>query len=159
MIILTKDQILRMHDQIVDRFGGEKGIREEGLFDSAVMTPFQTFDGQELYPTIEEKAARLGYSLIKNHCMVDGNKRIGTHSMLVLLALNGIELKYTPEGFVLGLCVTLFALAIFIGLLILYPKREKMFAKAKTKKAPSDGAAASEKESLSPEAEEASASE
>lgn len=58
---------------------------------------FQSFDGEELYPTIQAKAARLEYGLIKNHCMLDGNKRIGTHAMLVLLALNGIELKYTQK--------------------------------------------------------------
>ena len=97
MIVLTKEQILKMHDQVLARFGGEKGIREEGLFDSAVMSPFQSFGGTELYPTVEEKAARLGYCLIKNHCLIDGNKRTGTHAMLVLLALNGIKLNYTQE--------------------------------------------------------------
>ena len=97
MIVLTKEQILKMHDQVLARFGGENGIREEGLFDSAVMSPFQSFGGTELYPTVEEKAARLGYCLIKNHCLIDGNKRTGTHAMLVLLALNGIKLKYTQE--------------------------------------------------------------
>ena len=50
-----------------------------------------------MYPTIQAKAARLGYGLIKNHCMIDGNKRIGTHAMLVFLALNGIELKYMQK--------------------------------------------------------------
>ena len=59
--------------------------------------PFQSFGGEELYPTIQAKAARLGYGLIKNHCMIDGNKRIGTHAMLFFLALNGIELKYTQK--------------------------------------------------------------
>ena len=97
MIVLTKEQILKMHDQVLARFGGENGIREEGLFDSAVMSPFQSFGGTELYPTVEEKAARLGYCLIKNHCLIDDNKRTGTHAMLVLLALNGIKLKYTQE--------------------------------------------------------------
>ena len=97
MIVLTKEQILKIHEQVLARFGGEKGIREEGLFDSAVMTPFQSYGGVELYPTVEEKAARLGYGLIKNHCLIDGNKRTGTHAMLVLLALNGVELKYTQK--------------------------------------------------------------
>lgn len=97
MIVLTKEQIMKMHDQLVARFGGEKGIREEGLFDSAVMTPFQSFGGTDLYPSVEEKAARLGYGIIKNHCLIDGNKRTGTHAMLVLLALNGVELKYTQK--------------------------------------------------------------
>ena len=50
-----------------------------------------------MYPTIQAKAARLGYGLIKNHCMIDGNKRIGTHAKLVFLALNGIELKYMQK--------------------------------------------------------------
>ena len=67
--------------------------------DSALETPFQSFGGDELYPTIQAKAARLGYGLIKNHCMIDGNKRIGTHAMLVFLALNGIELKYTQKDY------------------------------------------------------------
>lgn len=67
------------------------------LLDSALETPFQSFGGDELYPTIQAKAARLGYGLIKNHCMIDGNKRIGTHAMIVFLALNGIELKYTQK--------------------------------------------------------------
>lgn len=97
MIVLTKEQILKMHEQVLARFGGEKGIREEGLFDSAVTSPFQSFGGVDLYPTIEEKAARLGFCLIKNHCLIDGNKRTGAHAMLVLLALNGIKLNYTQE--------------------------------------------------------------
>lgn len=97
MIILTKDQILQLHSQLIERFGGEEGIRDEDLLDSALNTPFQTFDGEELFPTIQAKAARLGYGLIKNHCMVDGNKRIGTHAMLIFLAINGFEYKYTQK--------------------------------------------------------------
>ena len=97
MIVLTKEQILKMHEQLVERFGGEKGIREEGLFESAVMTPFQSYGGVELYPSVEEKAARLGFGLIKNHCLIDGNKRTGAHAMLVLLALNGLEMKYSQK--------------------------------------------------------------
>ena len=60
-------------------------------------SPFQSFGGEELYPTIQAKAARLGYGLIKNHCMLDGNKRIGAHAMHVFLAVNGIEMKYTQK--------------------------------------------------------------
>lgn len=67
------------------------------MLESAIEAPFQSFGGDELYPTIQAKAARLGYGLIKNHCMIDGNKRIGTHVMLVFLALNGIELSYTQK--------------------------------------------------------------
>ena len=67
------------------------------MLESAIEAPFQSFGGDELYPTIQAKAARLGYGLIKNYCMIDGNKRIGTHVMLVFLALNGIELSYTQK--------------------------------------------------------------
>ena len=65
--------------------------------DSALMAPFATFDGKDLYPSIQTKAARLGYGLICNHPFVDVNKRIGAHAMLVFLALNGIELDYTQQ--------------------------------------------------------------
>ncbi|MDD6798425.1 MAG: type II toxin-antitoxin system death-on-curing family toxin [Clostridia bacterium] len=94
---LSKEQILMLHTQLIQQTGGSDGVRDYNLLDSALETPFQSFGGDELYPTIQAKAARLGYGLIKNHCMVDGNKRIETHAMLVFLALNGIELKYTQK--------------------------------------------------------------
>ena len=94
---LSKEQILMLHSALIKETGGSDGVRDYNLLESAVENPFQSFDGEELYPTIQAKAARLGYGLIKNHCMLDGNKRIGTHAMLVLLALNGIELKYTQK--------------------------------------------------------------
>ena len=78
----------------------QKSIRslpDENLLDSALNAPFQTFSGTELYPTILEKASRLGYGLIKNHPFTDGNKRIGVHAMLVFLLLNGIEISYQDE--------------------------------------------------------------
>ena len=87
---LSKKQILMLHTQLIQQTGGSEGVRDYNLLDSAL-------GGDELYPTIQAKAARLGYGLIKNHCMIDGNKRIGTHSMLVFLALNGIELKYMQK--------------------------------------------------------------
>ena len=94
---LSKEQILMLHTQLIQQTGGSDGIRDYNLLDSALETPFQSFGGDELYPTIQAKAARLGYGLIKNHCMIDGNNRIGSHAMLVFLALNGIELKYTQK--------------------------------------------------------------
>lgn len=94
---LSKKQILMLHTQLIQQTGGSEGVRDYNLLDSALETPFQSFGGDELYPTIQAKAARLGYGLIKNHCMIDGNKRLGTHSMLVFLALNGIELKYMQK--------------------------------------------------------------
>ena len=94
---LSKEQILMLHSQLIEETGGSDGVRDYNLLESAIESPFQSFGGDELYPTIQAKAARLGYGLIKNHCMIDGNKRIGTHAMLVFLALNGIELKYTQK--------------------------------------------------------------
>ncbi len=94
---LNKEQILLLHAQLIEEFGGIDGVRDYNLLDSALETPFQSFAGEDLYPTIQAKAARLGYGLIKNHCMLDGNKRIGTHAMLVFLAINGIEMKYTQK--------------------------------------------------------------
>lgn len=95
MIKLSKEQILMLHSQLIEETGGSDGVRDYNLLESAIETPFQSFGGEELYPTIQAKAARLGYGLIENHCMIDGNKRIGAHAMLVFLALNGIELSYT----------------------------------------------------------------
>ena len=94
---LSKEQILMLHSQLTEQTGGSTGVRDFNLLESAIETPFQVFDGEELYPTIQAKATRLGYGLIKNHCMLDGNKRIGTHAMLVFLVLNGIELQYTQK--------------------------------------------------------------
>ena len=95
MIILSKEQILRLHSQLISETGGTDGLRDEGMLESALNAPFQVFDETEVYPSIQQKAARLGFGLVKNHAFVDGNKRIGAHVMLVFLALNHIELEYT----------------------------------------------------------------
>lgn len=97
MILLTKEQVLLLHDRLVEVTGGSKGIRDEGMLDSALSNPFQSFGGEELYPGIQAKAAQLCYGLVKNHAMLDGNKRLGAHVMLVFLALNGFELIYTQQ--------------------------------------------------------------
>lgn len=97
MIVLSKAQVLLLHSQLITYTGGSDGIRDEGLLDSALNAPFQSFDNKDVFPSIPQKAARLGYGLIKNHAFLDGNKRIGIHVMLVFLALNKIELGYTQE--------------------------------------------------------------
>ncbi|MBQ7706130.1 MAG: type II toxin-antitoxin system death-on-curing family toxin [Selenomonadaceae bacterium] len=93
----NKKQILKLHSDLIKIFGGIEGIRDENLLDSAIETPFQTFGGQDLYPTLIEKAARLCFGLIKNHPFLDGNKRIGTHAMLVFLEINKVKISYTEE--------------------------------------------------------------
>ncbi len=97
MILISKEQVLKIHSSLIKETGGIDGIRDENLLESALNSPFQTFDSKELYPEILDKAAQLSYSIIKNHPFLDGNKRIGTHIMLVFLALNNTRLTYTQK--------------------------------------------------------------
>lgn len=97
MITLTKEQVLMLHERLIETTGGSQGVRDKGMLGSALYNPFQSFGGEELYPSIQAKAAQLCYGLVKNHAMVDGNKRLGTHVMLVFLALNGYELAYSQQ--------------------------------------------------------------
>ncbi|WP_282920180.1 type II toxin-antitoxin system death-on-curing family toxin [Ignavigranum ruoffiae] len=100
MKYISKRQVLLLHEQLIDNFGGSCGLREESLLDSSLNAPLQTFDDKELYPSLTSKAARLAYGIISNHPFVDGNKRIGTHTMLLLLAINGIELSYSDNDLI-----------------------------------------------------------
>lgn len=97
MIILSLEQVLLMHKQLIEESGGSDEVRDIGLLKSAINNPFQTFGGVKLYPSIQEKAARLCFGIVKNHALVDGNKRLGTHVMLVFLWLNGYTLEYQDE--------------------------------------------------------------
>ena len=94
---LSERQILLLHDHLIQETGGSPGLRDKGLLRSALAAPFQSFGGVDAFPSLQQKAARLAYGLIKNHPFVDGNKRIGAHVMLVFLALNGVELNYTQK--------------------------------------------------------------
>lgn len=94
-IAIILDDVLAFYKQMEKNFVMDKGIHDMGLLESAVSTPFQTFGGQELYPSLLDKAARLCYGLAKNHPFRDGNKRSAVHSMLVFLYINEIELEYT----------------------------------------------------------------
>jgi len=97
---LSKEQVLMLHEQLIVETGGSQGVRDEGLLESALAAPFQTYGGVAAFPSLQQKAARLGYGLVKNHPFVDGNKRTGAHIMLIFLALNGIELNYSQEELV-----------------------------------------------------------
>lgn len=97
MIVLSKQQILLLHSQLISGTGGSDGLRDVGLLESAINSPFQQFGNEDLYPTIQQKASRLCFGLVNNHPFIDGTKRIGAHVMLVFLALNGIELEYTQD--------------------------------------------------------------
>lgn len=106
MIKFDKEKVLLLHQLIAQETGGSVGVRDAGLLESALNNAYATFDGEELYKTKEEKAARLGFSLISNHAFVDGNKRIGVYVMLTFLEAGGIKLCCTNDDVVsLGLSV------------------------------------------------------
>lgn len=97
MIKFSRDKVLLLHQIISQETGGDPNLRDINLLDSALESAFLTFDGKELYPTKEEKAARIGYSLISNHAFVDGNKRIGMYVLLSFLETNGIKIHPSNE--------------------------------------------------------------
>lgn len=100
MIKIDFNNTLKLHKLLTDFTGGSNEIRDYSLLDSALKTSFQTFEGKELYPSLEEKGARLGFNLVQNHAFVDGNKRIGLLVMLTFLEINGINLKFTDDELV-----------------------------------------------------------
>lgn len=100
MIKFSKDKVLLLHQLMAEATGGSVGVRDEALLESALENAFATFGGQELYPSKEEKGARIGYTLISNHAFVDGNKRIGIYVMLTFLEVNGIRLDCTNEDII-----------------------------------------------------------
>lgn len=97
MIKFDTEKVKLLHQLIAEETGGGIGIRDESLLDSALAQIYQTFDGYELYPSKEEKAARLAFSLISNHAFLDGNKRIGILVMISFLEVNGIKLSVTDK--------------------------------------------------------------
>ena len=97
MIRFDKDKVLLLQQLVIESTGGLAGVRDLGLLDSAIESVYQTFDGEELYKTKEEKGARLGYALVSNHAFLDGNKRVGVLVMLSFLAINGVSLSYIDE--------------------------------------------------------------
>ena len=106
MIKFSKEKVLLLHQIMAEATGGDVGLRDEALLESAIENIYLTFDGAELYPSKEEKAARLGYSLISNHAFVDGNKRIGMYIMLSFLELNGIKINANDNDvYTLGMAV------------------------------------------------------
>jgi death-on-curing protein len=106
MRFLTLKELIELHQRLIEQSGGSPGIRDVGLLESATAQPLMTFGGEDLYPTVVEKASALGFSLIKNHPFVDGNKRAGHAAMEVFLVLNGHEIDAgvdDQEGVILRL--------------------------------------------------------
>ena len=96
MRYLTREQVYRLQEIALLEKGGMPGVRDAGAVESAVAQPQMTFGGQDLYPTLAEKAAALGYSLIKNHA-ADANKRVGHAAMETFLVMNGYEFLTTVD--------------------------------------------------------------
>jgi death-on-curing protein len=90
------ETIISIHSELISKTGGLDGIRDVGLLDMSVNSPFQTFGG-DLYKTLADKASHLVFSLIKNHPFLDGNKRIGVTSMIVFLKSNDVEINCSNE--------------------------------------------------------------
>jgi death on curing protein len=97
MRYVTFPEVLELYNRIIEQSGGSAGIANLGGLESALAQPTMTFGGEELYPTIVEKASALSFSLIKNHPFIDGNKRIGHAAMEVFLVLNGFEINATVD--------------------------------------------------------------
>jgi death on curing protein len=93
MRYLLIEEIISLHTKVIAQSGGSSGLRDRGALESAVAQWEMTFEGEDLYPTVAEKAAALGHSLIQNHPFVDGNKRVGHAAMEVFLVLNGYEIS------------------------------------------------------------------
>ncbi len=96
-IQFTQQDIYELHTQLENAFVLSPGVRDENLLASAVNTPFQTFMGNDLYPSIYDKAAQLCYGIANNHPFTDGNKRTALHSMYVYLIINGFDITATQQ--------------------------------------------------------------
>ena len=94
---ITIGEALGIYRRVMQETGGLMGIRDIGALESAIAQPYMTFDGSELYPTLAEKAAALGFSLIQNHPFADGNKRTGHAIMEGFLVANGYEINASTD--------------------------------------------------------------
>jgi death on curing protein len=97
MRYLSLAEVLELHRQVIGRTGGLAGLRDLGALESSLAQPRQTFEGKDLYPDLVAKVGALGFSLIANHCFVDGNKRVGHAAMEATLLLNGHEFAATVD--------------------------------------------------------------
>ena len=97
MRYLTVGEVLELYNRVMKQSGGSVGILDLGSLESAVAQPRMTFNDEELYPTIVEKASALGYSMIQNHPFVDGNKRAGHAALETFLMLNGYEISVSVD--------------------------------------------------------------
>jgi death-on-curing protein len=100
MVYLSVEHILDLHKDQLRTFGGADGVRDRGGLESAIARPAMTFGGEDLYPTLADKAAALMHSLALNHPFVDGNKRVAAHAAIVFVLSNGHRCLTTPAELV-----------------------------------------------------------
>lgn len=98
MRYLTVEEVLELHARLIEQSGRSAGLRDSGALASAIAQPRMTFAGEDLYPTMAQKAAALGYALAQNHPFVDGNKRVAHAAMEVFLVLNGYEIEASVDA-------------------------------------------------------------
>lgn len=96
-LYFSKDDILHIHSKLISDFGGSDGIRDEGMLESALNTPLQTFDSEDLYPTAVDKVVRLSFGLVMNHPFIDGNKRVGAAVLYLGLNANNVRFEVSDE--------------------------------------------------------------
>ena len=97
MRYLSLAEVLVLHERIIAQSGGAAGLRDLASLESTVAQPRATFDGADLYPSLAEKAAALGHSLVSNHPFLDGNKRVGHAALETFLVINSSELAATLD--------------------------------------------------------------
>jgi death on curing protein len=95
--MIKQEDVIKIHELLIDQFGGSHGVRDENSLNSALNRPFATFDQQELYPEPVDKAAAILESIVTNHPFIDGNKRTGYVLARLLLLKSGLDIKATQE--------------------------------------------------------------
>jgi death-on-curing protein len=99
-IFLTLDEVLEIHEQQIELYGGSHGLRDPGALESAVATPQATFGGEYLHTTILEMAAAYLFHLAQNHPFIDGNKRVGANAAIAFLLMNDVEPAFSEDALV-----------------------------------------------------------
>lgn len=95
--MITKEEVLLIHSEVIKLYGGANGIRDVNGLESAIARPYQTYDSLDLYPSVYEKAAAIGESIIMNHPFIDGNKRTGYVLVETILRLSGNKIISTDD--------------------------------------------------------------
>jgi len=99
-VFLSLDEVLEIHEQQIERYGGSSGLRDAAGLESAVATPQATFGGEFLHPSIPAMAAAYLFHLCQNHAFIDGNKRVGANAAITFLLMNNWEPIFTEEELV-----------------------------------------------------------